>query len=943
MTTINGNWIWAAKVDGRQYNQCVTFRREIKLDNVTSGRIAITADTYYRLKINGQWLNDGPGRSYPEHYQFDVLDLGGVLRNGNNLLEVTVRYFGCGTFHQIPQRAGFLAELCVDKVDGSAESIVTDDSWLAAIVPQWVVNTPKAMIQQAPFEFFDASNEQKLEFSPAEIICPAGEGPWQNLNPRDCRLLTRREFLCKRFDSAKRVRPQMTVFSIPLKELAYPGDTSANNASSIGIVMALNVEAAGSVEIKLQLHNAVVSVNGVVSTDGIVKFKKGANLLLAGCHSLYNHQSDLVVGFPANSELRFSNILDGGSRVAVYEFKDLYQLAPDIPFLWANDNFQQRNQTFVIQRDEMLQIKNIEEFIRRHGDDLTMLDPGKLSQDQCHWSFLSRQAIDINTSDIEHPEYMLYPDNEFVTVNPVNGYDVELCYDLGEQNIGFWNFALEAEAGTIVDIAAVEYLTPSGKVQHTNNYRNAMRYICCEGHNRYISMKRRSGRYIFITLRNYKRPVKFQFFRLIESTYPVSNDGSFFSSDPKLNKIYDISLRTLKLCMEDTFTDCPLYEQTLWVGDARNESLFAMSSFGAYDLVKRCIKLAGQSLERYPMVACQVPSGWDSIIPVWSFMWGISIEDYYNETGDADFVREMWPYIQKNLAGAFEKIDPATGLLRCKEWNLFDWSKTDANHETLVYNSMFLAGALNAAINLAPVIGETCEELVFSRAELVKAINRVWDNRKLAWPDRIDENGKGSSDIAVHTSMLSILYDCCAPEHFAMARANTISPRNDLIKISSPFASLYLYETFDKLELYKDILEAVYRDYLPMVDLDASTVWETYAGAFEANGAFDFANGFPTRSHCHGWSAAPVYFLPKIVLGISPVGAGGKKFKISPFFGNLEFASGVRPTVRGRIEVAWRKTDVHHVVIKVKAPAEIELEYAYNGSHDNLTVTMERV
>ena len=58
----------------------------------------------------------------------------------------------------------------------------------------------------------------------------------------------------------------------------------------------------------------------------------------------------------------------------------------------------------------------------------------------------------------------------------------------------------------------------------------------------------------------------------------------------------------MKLCMEDTFTDCPLYEQTLWVGDARNEGLFAMSVFGAYDLVRRCIRLAGQSLERFPLV-----------------------------------------------------------------------------------------------------------------------------------------------------------------------------------------------------------------------------------------------------------------------------------------------------------------------------------------------------
>lgn len=39
--------------------------------------------------------------------------------------------------------------------------------------------------------------------------------------------------------------------------------------------------------------------------------------------------------------------------------------------------------------------------------------------------------------------------------------------------------------------------------------------------------------------------------------------------------------------MQDTFTDCPLYEQTHWAGDARNEALIAFGVFGAHDLARR--------------------------------------------------------------------------------------------------------------------------------------------------------------------------------------------------------------------------------------------------------------------------------------------------------------------------------------------------------------------
>ena len=138
--------------------------------------------------------------------------------------------------------------------------------------------------------------------------------------------------------------------------------------------------------------------------------------------------------------------------------------------------------------------------------------------------------------------------------------------------------------GVCVDIFGVEYIAPDGRIQHTDGNRNGMRYITRQGVNQFTSLKRRAQRYLFLTLRNQHAPVQIRNVHLVESTYPVNAIGSFACSDPRLDKIWEISTRTLKLCMEDTYTDCPLYEQTHWVGDARNESLFGYSVFGATDL-----------------------------------------------------------------------------------------------------------------------------------------------------------------------------------------------------------------------------------------------------------------------------------------------------------------------------------------------------------------------
>ena len=95
---ITASWIWPADSDGRGFNLCSVFRRDFRLESApASARILITADSYYRLKINGQWIGDGPARAYPEHYQYDIYDISCYLRPGLNLVEATVRYYGCGS------------------------------------------------------------------------------------------------------------------------------------------------------------------------------------------------------------------------------------------------------------------------------------------------------------------------------------------------------------------------------------------------------------------------------------------------------------------------------------------------------------------------------------------------------------------------------------------------------------------------------------------------------------------------------------------------------------------------------------------------------------------------------------------------------------------------------------------------------------------------------
>jgi hypothetical protein len=108
--------------------------------------------------------------------------------------------------------------------------------------------------------------------------------------------------------------------------------------------------------------------------------------------------------------------------------------------------------------------------------------------------------------------------------------------------------------------------------------------------------------------------------------------------------------------MEDTYVDCPLYEQTHWVGDARNESLFGYGVFGAEDLARRCINITAQSMEHYPFAGCQTPAAGYASAGL-ELLWGISVWDYYWETGDKEFVKEYFPAVMQNLRGTAAHIN----------------------------------------------------------------------------------------------------------------------------------------------------------------------------------------------------------------------------------------------------------------------------------------------
>ena len=758
----------------------------------------------------------------------------------------------------------------------------------------------------------------------------AGAGPWQDLHPRDVRFLTREPVFPQRMMEAQVVSAPQHIVTFDLKHLCYPQDRTANImpfAAVLGTLLVSNHSR--DLRLNTDTNGFRCFCRGREVTDGILRLQPGDNLLTLLVQNDYGHGCyDLGLGFDDVTDLGWRNPCASEDTNPWALINLAVGFVP--PSNITNTTHDTGPAEFAGRAEPFAVCGDAASFARAAAaSQYRPIPHGEMFLANSTLQFRFREVQHNASPQVDDPAALLSANHEWTTVAPAATGDVELCLDFGQELIGWVEFEVEAAAGTIVDVNLIEFRIGE-ELQHTNGNRNGLRYICREGVNAFTSLKRRAGRYLFLTLRNQTGPVRIRTIRLLLATYPVERQGEFRCSEPLLTRIWEISAYTLRLCMEDTYTDCPLYEQTLWVGDARNESLYNNICFGANDITLRCLRLTAQSLDDMPITGCQVPSGWDIILTAWSLLWVQNVWEYYQASGDASGLMELYPAVKQNLQAIEAYCTERGGLLSIQVWNLFDWAPIDQDHRTVLHNSLFLIGALDATHSAAAQLGRMDDVawLETWRHRVHNAIVALWDPVKGGYPDAIRDDGTISPTLSQHTSALALIHDVF-PDNTARACAlrNLLDPPAGMVHIGSPFALQYVMEALEKVGDARNALNMIRRSWRDMIDSDATTCWETFRG-WEAK--------IPTRSHCHAWSSTPVYVLNRSVLGILPAAPGATEVMVSPHPCDLEWAEGASASPHGPLHVGWRIKggDLH---IQVDMPSSVHWRIVRNPDWQTFT------
>lgn len=149
-------WIW---LPSERTPACtfVLFRKEVALEQAPAQALGwITADSRYRLTVNGRRVQWGPAPCDPRELDVDPIDLGPYLKAGKNVIGVEVLFYGHGDGTWPGGKPGMIFNLEIKDAHGEAKTIVSDASWQARLDRAHPVGQAKRWYLRALQEEFDA-------------------------------------------------------------------------------------------------------------------------------------------------------------------------------------------------------------------------------------------------------------------------------------------------------------------------------------------------------------------------------------------------------------------------------------------------------------------------------------------------------------------------------------------------------------------------------------------------------------------------------------------------------------------------------------------------------------------------------------------------------------------------------------------------------------------
>ena len=327
-----------------------------------------------------------------------------------------------------------------------------------------------------------------------------------------------------------------------------------------------------------------------------------------------------------------------------------------------------------------------------------------------------------------------------------------------------------------------------------------------------------------------------------------------------LHRIDEVSLATLRDCMQTTFEDGPRRDQRLWIGDMRLQALANYKTFRNMELVKRCLYLfAAFPREDGLLHACVFekpkPMAAGDVILDYAALYVAALYDYVKVSGDTACGEDLWATAKRqleiigscvNTEGLF--VDPGN------VWIFVDWAKRldrgAAMHGILLYSyrqAALLAELLDHA--------EAAREYNAVADKMTKAAEKNF----LHAAKKVYVSGR-DGQVSLASQAWLILAGVGTKEIGAAALRNALADPGVVLP-ESPYLYHHVVSAMLACGMEAEGLALIEKYWGGMVRDGADTFWEVYTPGDSLASPYGDVH---INSFCHAWSCTPAYLLRTI-------------------------------------------------------------------------------
>lgn len=520
-----------------------------------------------------------------------------------------------------------------------------------------------------------------------------------------------------------------------------------------------------------------------------------------------------------------------------------------------------------------------------------------LYEKNVHFKQISRTGQSGTTWEI------LLKGEDYLTIPPNTRTWVEL--DMGELTTSYFGIRISAGKGSKIRIQYAESYVKfeGGKTFPVKGVRDEAEgmefrgesdcYIPGGGDEYYEPFFFRTFRFVRLDIETGDSPLQLSKLTVRETGYPIPIEGGWRHDDAKWQALWDVSIRTLKRCIHETYEDCPYYEQMQYTMDTQLQILFSYQISMDDRLARKAIHDFHSSLNPEGFLLCNYPSKYPQVIPGFSVFWIRMLHDHYYHFGDLDLIRRYIPTVEAVLGYFERKMDSGSKMVgNLGYWQFVDWvgewdggvPPTGDGNVITVYN-MMVVHVFHLSAELYRAIGrkDTDREWRRRAGELSDAIIRnTWCPERKMFRD-----APGIDSFSEHAQVWATLSGVAVGKQAVQLMRRTM--KDGTLAKCSYAMSHFLFRALSRTGLY-DLTEALWKPWLDLLDMNVTTWPEDPVNA---------------RSDCHAWGALPLYEFTAEILGVRPGKAGYGEIRIEPKLLTLGRANGKVATKWGVVSVFW--------------------------------------